>query len=307
MTTLKIRKSVIAIAVASALGIMAPSAHALTITATTNASVGALSDPESNTALMGSVSSYSNLSPNNESGYASARSNGNDSGLFAGSASVYDWGYYPGDWLGDDGGNIIPVSLASTTNSASNLPLSATSYYSFSDEYTNTSGVAQQYDLGFHIDQGSLSIDTNAADTFNSSYSLDILLNGSSIWGSSAALSSSGLTETGTSLNGTLSSGYYDYYDWDEFFGNLDLGVVAAGESFTLEYVMNLGASGTCTFDGCEGSSYAQIGDPFNLSTNPLHNPTLSMSPISVPEPSTLALLGLGLAGVVVAGKRRRK
>lgn len=58
------------------------------------------------------------------------------------------------------------------------------------------------------------------------------------------------------------------------------------------------------------GVSWARIGDPSNLSGTPLVPPTITAQAVvvnEVPEPGSLALLGLGLTAVVALRHRRRR
>jgi hypothetical protein len=117
------------------------------------------------------------------------------------------------------------------------------------------------------------------------------------------------ITISGASAgNGTFTLGDFSRFIWDTGGGTLDLTMQLIGQP-------TLGQPwGTCPFacgdfniitdvvDGPTGSFFFQIttndenGDPLNLT---------SFAPKEVPEPGTVALFGLGLAGLVFA--RRRK
>ncbi len=217
---------------------------------------------------------------------------------------------------------------------------SSQSELSWSDSYTNTSATAEDISFDFLIWGGSLN--TWGADTTGesaeSSYWIDILVNGASLWSSSASLTSAttgtSLNETGTSLGGTLST-YSDggYYSWADSTTTLDLGTLGAGETLTLEYIMGGSASGVGTLDTstncyweyegelllegqfieeegylCGGvSSNMSIGDPFGFSSAPSLSPTISGTAVaSVPEPETFLLLGAGVFAMSLVSRRRK-
>ncbi len=214
---------------------------------------------------------------------------------------------------------------------------------SWADSYTNTSLTAEDIAFDFLIWGGSLgTYGVNAAgESASASYWIDILVNGTSAWSSSATLTTtsggSAVTEAGTSLGGTLStwSGDGGNYFWTDTTASLDLGTLDVGETLTLEYIMGTSATGIGVMDtgtncygeegefldsdggfqeeegyfGCGGvSSYTGIGDPFGFSASAPLAPTISGTAVaSVPEPETFLLLGAGAFAMTFVSRRRKK
>ncbi|MFO7774686.1 MAG: PEP-CTERM sorting domain-containing protein, partial [Candidatus Hydrogenedentota bacterium] len=140
-------------------------------------------------------------------------------------------------------------------------------------------------------------------------YEIDIELDGSSVWNSQAVGIYDGtdgiaiddgftLAQWGTGI--PLESQGGGVWNFEDYEDTVNLGVIGAGDSFTLNYTMNTYVSGS---NGPSGMS-AQIGDPFNINADdPMQRPGVSNSVRVVPEPATITLLGLGLLG---AATRRR-
>ena len=140
-------------------------------------------------------------------------------------------------------------------------------------------------------------------------------------------------SESGTFLSNPLSlgggvptgSGTSYAYTWAPYLNTLSL-TLAPGETISLDYVLtssaagNFSSLGACTGTGiggppgdapelvptsqnitsapstCYNAAIGRIGDPFNP----------ELVPQSVPEPSTLAMFGLGFAGALRLRRRRR-
>ena len=194
--------------------------------------------------------------------------------------------------------------------------------YSFEESYA-----ASTTSFGFHVVPGELAFSNSSSFTgteyLTASYFLDIMLNGTSIWSSGATLEQTGssvslINQVGTSL-GSYTAGSYQY-TMNDFIGTLALNSFGAFNTSgfnTINYVLTTAASSNisdCSIstggvdadgnhnpdvagNGSSGGSVvcagaiARIGDPFGVN--------------SVPEPGTIALLGLGIAGLAFC--RRRK
>ncbi|WP_426358239.1 PEP-CTERM sorting domain-containing protein [Pseudocolwellia sp. HL-MZ19] len=215
------------------------------------------------------------------------------------------------------------------SSSASYDYASATSSVKQTYTVTNDTSEDQFFDFSFDVVAGSLesmcgnSSDDNpyginengyGSDTCedtgfaSASYMAEILFNGLSVWDSAVSMSldSTGLTyvTSGTELSpvDTDSNTYY----WSDSSFNIDLGLVAAGSDFTVEYILTTQAE---SFTSEEFNIYtqgrAQFGDPSGFgTTNVSFDTTAATTPTSVPVPATLALLGLGLVGFRISKRK---
>ena len=147
---------------------------------------------------------------------------------------------------------------------------------------------------------------------------------------------------SGTSLSAYTAG--HEYYSWPEYFGNLNLGLLGSGQSLTLSYSIKTFVAGNHTascngygtptaveetdmqlmaatiIEDCDngygnygypnfnGDTYAQFGDPNGFSSTPVafNNQNITPQRQSVDEPATLALAGLGLAGLAFRRRQQR-
>jgi len=197
---------------------------------------------------------------------------------------------------------------------------------------TNDTGVDQNYSFDFTILADSMDVwgpfDQFADDEVVAAGNLvSISLDGVELFGSAALLVAD---NTGVDLqtDGDVLGSYTanaGYYYWDALSDTLDLGVLAAGESFTLTYDIVTAAAGIFTptgngycgdgywddyvesEEGCYdwASAYSQFGDPNGVGQSPIAGNVHGTPVMSVPEPSLWLLMGTGLFGFAVA--RRRK
>ena len=190
-----------------------------------------------------------------------------------------------------------------------------------SDSYTNAGGSAEDLSYSFFMQPLDLAIGdwAGAGNTDPNApyggeplveYGMTITGNGSTVWESSASLRggriSHTLTESGTDLGGT----YYEEqggsvfgYTFDLYADTLDLGVLNPGD--TMDLIAEIWVSvATAPY---ELGGRAGLLDPGagNLGWGGELLADATTTPLPVPEPSTLLLLGAGIAGLMVArGKK---
>lgn len=197
---------------------------------------------------------------------------------------------------------------------------SASGRTTWSDTFVNTSGQASAVEFAFHFAGGELLVDAydlgsgNAIDT---GFRIEVRVNGSVVLASETVLTwandasglgfdfSSGIldgTDTQRSLDGPDGS----YFVIDAFDGLVSLGVLGAGESVEVEYILEAFAR----YDedrfafvnpggaGSSGAS-ASFSDPVEIRAAEIRFAQ------AAPEPTGIALAAL--AGLALLGARRRR
>jgi hypothetical protein len=226
-----------------------------------------------------------------------------------------------------------------------------TGLFTYQETFVNPNPFPSPASFSFNIIPGELSAFLSsgytpaAGDALLSRYEIDIRLNGTSIWDSSATLSYDGGTnmfsfaDTGTnSLGGTFSSTPTSaIYSFGPYSNTIALGTFAAGETFLLEYDLKAIATGnlpnTCMDgqpegngeinpevatavaanigvepgQGACGGSTARSGDPFDPTFGNTGTVTGAVpATATVPEPSNLFSF-LALAGGIAGSSILRR
>lgn len=209
------------------------------------------------------------------------------------------------------------------------------------DTVFNDSGTEQAYSFDFTVEAGGISVygAPEAGQFAYADYDIEVFFGGNLVFSTFSSLE---LTDSGTAFIGDeLLSAYTggNSYSWSEYLGSADLGILADGETASLEYSMTTKARGNiastvvsepvtvCEGWGvidpatgeeiieCEvvtnydvGGSTSRSGDPYNIyGRGPGNQFNLASAPTqanSVPEASSLFLMGVGIAGL---GFSRRK
>ena len=319
----KFTKNLLAIAVT--LAVLAPAAHALEIKAEVSGTVdGVAFATDTDVAASGNVDVLDSV---------------------VGGSGLSDVFYHT---YGSDTGNF-------GSRVSGNGTYDITGIFSYKETINNTTGSAQAYNFDFEVIPGELSLSgtpTDSGEFLMAEYTIDILVNGASIWNSFAnvektdASSSATFTFGGTPLNDTsvpgpnvLDSAGFSSYIWGTYADSIALGVLGNGDSLDFEYILTSHAAGNVdpsncfsgdfkfNFDGVMGGadgqegdgffggemmgscgSVARSGDPFHFGGTGPNTSNITSSPTAqVSEPGSLALLGLGLVGVLANRRRKNK
>lgn len=225
-----------------------------------------------------------------------------------------------------------------------------TGSFNYNDAILNDSGIAQNYNFEFTVTAGEVSTgsilntaDWGVGDTMSAGYLLEVFVSIDTgtpirVWDSAYQIddSSTGPSQTssGTDIGGSLSADGRRY-SWGSFGDSIDIGPIADGSSFTIDYTLSTFATGMltnsgsnlCGFGGYEGggddeeidrpqaafvidgegggscSVISRIGDPLQGQGGGTPISITASPATTVPEPGSLALVALG----ALAGMRARR
>ncbi len=291
------RTALMKLGVALSMGFALLPVSALTIETNANYEVehtiiGTQTDSDGpNTASSGSVGSYVSYG-----GFGLEATSSEEGGSFVEEEEYGSFG--DANAFAADSGRLATGAYLFAEDDVSSMDFHATT--SWSNTFTNTTGGNANFDFDFNFSGGRLDIDGNGGMAM---FSLDILLNGSSIWSRTASLSGNASVGTDVFDDGGLAhslggTGNFVVAHFSAFSDSLDLGDFASGDSFELTYVIESWAKTD------ENFSYvsANVGDPFS---GGFSGAVSTSSSAPVPEPTTMALLGMGIAGL--GARRLRK
>lgn len=217
----------------------------------------------------------------------------------------------------------------------------------FAHRFTNTTSVAQHYTLSFYIYGGNISANATyrplvSGESLTSSYAASVKtsLNGmgwTSVFSTAATVTTDDTGSTGSRSGVDLVGGDSNFsdgnYTWSGAYYSVNLGIVAAGDFVDVlsevdnSAMANVGVynftGGDCGYgygDGyygygeyCgdyevfAGNASSFYGDPLELSGEPLAFALTAVDVQDLPEPASLALVGLAVGAAGLARRKRKQ